>query len=166
VRAGIVGLACRTGLPIVIRHGPKWNDLWRRLNATPEHGISTIADSVHSMLTCPFFAPRENREVAEAGKKVSLVLFMDSELEDFFSEEVLRIVFSASAGFVKNLDMLVRNRTVFAASRSFLGYPVEDLAEDASLIEEFDEVEAQKKVFSDFSASLSFETVRSFDFYM
>ena len=166
VHAGIVGLACRTGLPIVIRYGPKWNDLWQRLNATPEHGISTIADRVHSMFTCPFFAPGKNQDDPEAPKLVSLVLFMDSELEDFFSEDVLRIVFSASAGFVKNLDMLVENRTVFVASRSFIGYPVEDRAEDAALIEEFDEVEASKDIFNDFSDKLSFKRVRSFDIYM
>jgi hypothetical protein len=163
---GIVGLTCRTGIPILIRSGPRWDELWQGLNATTDYGINTIADNVHSMLTCPFFAPLEDAENPDRDRRVSLVLFMDSELHDFFSDDVQRTVFSASAGFVKNLNMLAANGTVRCASRSFLGYKVEHRAEDAHLIRDFEEVKSTNEVFEQFAPSLTFKTVQSFDLHM
>jgi hypothetical protein len=79
---------------------------------------------------------------------------------------VLRIVFSASAGFVKNLDTLATEGTVRSASRFFLGHRVEARQDDKDLIEEFVEIESKHDVFHEFTASLTFKTAQSFEIYM
>jgi hypothetical protein len=163
IEVGIVGLTCRIGFPIVIRSGPRWGELWTRLKVEPTRGINVVSHVVNSMLTCPMFAPAQAHD---AGRKVSLVLFMDSQDQDFFTSDVLRIVFSASAGFVKNLDTLATEGTVRSASRFFLGHIVEDRKDDQDLIKEFAEIESKDDVFHEFAASLTFKMPQSFEIYM
>src|SRR5262249_13774458 len=107
----------------------------------------------------PFFAPSASPD------HVCLVLFMDSEQEDFFSKEILETVFAASAGFVRNLDERAKSGDIRFATRSFGGYKAELRPEDQQLLQQYRhtlEVHGDGE-FEQVVKKLTFQRVRSFD---
>lgn len=132
VRSGLVGLACRLGVPVLLNRRKKdnsrWVELWNRLHVGED--IQTPAQDVMSMLACPLFAESDHAGDSAEVKHVSMVLFMDSQRAGFFKRpEVRKLVFAACVGFVRNLNYLGEKelwnqKVVRYPSSDFLGYPV------------------------------------------
>ena len=122
---GLVGLACRLGGPIILYRGEgdeakrRWEHLWRELKVNKDAGVNVPPEEVHSMLACPFFAPAKD----DSDKLILAVLFMDSEVPGlFFGEDVIKTIFNACQGFIRNLDQLVQDEVVRFSARDFRGY--------------------------------------------
>src|SRR5262249_15038928 len=113
VEFGLVGLACRLASPIIFQKGEgpdaerPWMDLWEELKVTGNADVTVPAQEVHSMLACPFFAPAG----VDPSKRILAVLFMDSEIPRFFTDKdyVIKTIFNACQGFIRNLDQLARD---------------------------------------------------------
>jgi hypothetical protein len=162
LETGLVGLVCRRGAPIRARKKNKkdWARLWKAL-ALKEHGAQPVNTKVQAILACPFFVPSEDGNE----RHVSLVLFIDSEHVDFFTRKILETVFSASAGFVHNLDARVETGDVRFATRSFRGYKPKLRAGDRQNFDEFKHIlqVVDEAEFQQFVDKLTFDKVRSFD---
>ena len=150
VKSGLVGLACRLGVPVLLNRGMQdhsdWIALWKRLHVGED--IETPPQDVMSMLACPLFAANDRSGGLAEGKHVSMVLFMDSQSEGFFEQpEVRRLVFAACVGFVRNLNYLGEKdlwnqKIVRYPSSEFQGYPVPGVPsqEDLAILEEYSDL--------------------------
>jgi hypothetical protein len=163
-RAGLVGLVCRLGKPVVLKKEADWESIWKHLNLVGS-GAMPINVKVNSMLACPFFAPKE---AADNASRVSLVLFMDSEDRDLFTTgDVLKIVFAGSRGFVSNLDGMVSRNELRVATTAYRGVRVEEADADKAFLDAHKgTVIHEHPAFNDFADALTFKQVSSFDMYL
>jgi hypothetical protein len=134
VDVGLVGLACRTGIPIVLKRGDNqtWKELWEILRAGHGTSIRTPRDSISSILAFPVFVQGPNNRF------VSLVIYADSERPDIFvrgddSSPILTRLFHAASGFVESCDHLQSKRVLRFARSTFWGI-IPDPNRDAELI--------------------------------
>lgn len=162
IETGLVGLVCRRGTPIAAEKQTEagWEGLWRALTLT-EHDAKPVDPKVSAIMGCPFFIPSDDA----ADRHVGLVLFIDSEHTNFFTDSILDIIFAASAGFVSNLDKRVRSEDVRFATRSFRGYRPGDHARDAELFRDYGNILRilNDEKFEKLVDKLTFQRVRSFD---
>lgn len=162
LETGLVGLVCRQGAPIraTKKTEADWQRLWSALMLT-EHDAKPVDPKVSAIMGCPFFIPSDNPE----NPNVCLVLFIDSEQPDFFTQSILDTIFAASAGFVSNLDERVRCGDVRFATRSFRGFEPKLQKRDSALFRKYkDTLEVlDGGEFGKFVHKLTFQRVRSFD---
>jgi hypothetical protein len=162
-RVGLVGLVCRLGKPVVLKKESDWVAIWQHLNLA-KSGAKPIAPPVNSMLAVPFFASTTG---GTGNRHVPLVLFMDSESSNFFTDDKLTIVFAACRGFVSNLDDMVKNKDVQLATTGYPGMQVQDSPHDQEFLRSHrDNVDAEHPAFHDFEQSLTFQKVTSFDLFI
>jgi hypothetical protein len=162
IETGLVGLVCRRGAPIAATKKTKgdWERLWNALALT-EHDAKPVDPKVSAIMGCPFFVPSENA----TQRHVGLVLFIDSERANFFTDSILETIFAASAGFVHNLDERVKSEDVRFATRSFRGYQPNLRRRDAKLFRDYEHTLRilDGGEFQKFVDKLTFQRVRSFD---
>jgi hypothetical protein len=146
LKSGLVGLSCRLGTAVVLDRGSSdyatWAALWRDLHVGTE--IVTPPDFIKSMLACPMFYSTLT-DSTQPARKVLMILFMDSEKNGFFMDkEIRQIVYSACAGFVRNLNKLGTHESqqkeiIRFASSEIRGYsvPATRSVEDTALISKY-----------------------------
>ncbi|MGC2236394.1 MAG: FAD-dependent oxidoreductase [Pyrinomonadaceae bacterium] len=167
IETGIVGLVCRLGKPIIIKrmNDRSFKSFWEKLQMHDKtYPPREIDKQVKSLLACPFFAPHKEN----GPKYVSAVLFVDSSDLDFFSKEILEIIYAACQGFVLNLEDMKTNREVFFSSAEYLGYPIHSkpLKRDQQILTNPNYtslLEFSDRIFQDFKKGLTFRTIQSLD---
>jgi hypothetical protein len=164
LESGIIGLACRLGKPITITRDAardhEFDEIWTELGE-PEH---EGRDQVKSMLACPIFAP--DKKSKGAPKYVSLVLFMDSAEDNFFDgdgKEILKTVYAACRGFVRNLEEMKKNGEIYFSSSDYKGHEFKAPHRDRKLVSKFLAVDDENEIFRGFINGLTFESIYSFD---
>jgi hypothetical protein len=162
LETGLVGLVCRKGAPIVARKTDKkvFQRLWEALALT-KHGAKKVDNRVQAILACPFFALSDDGR----DRYVCMVLFIDSERVNFFSQEILKTVYAASAGFVHSLDGRAKSGDVRFATRSYRGYKPKLRAGDRQVLKEYNQIlqVLDQGEFQQFVDELTFDKVKSFD---
>lgn len=159
VKTGMVGLSCRIGKPITVVRDKYFKKIWKLLRLY-DFDAHEINRAVRSLLACPFFAPREP---GQRTRYTSLVLFMDSAEPDFFTDDVLELVYGACKGFVENVEEMGRTNEVHFVASDFPGYRVRQSKRDRAIVEEYASVDAENKVFKHFQKDLTFKKVASFN---
>jgi hypothetical protein len=162
VNEGLVGLVCRMGQPIIVQREEDFDRLWEYLHLDNPRPID---GNVKSLLACPFFAPVTS---GSKPKHISLVLFMDSEQKEFFTQEVLGTVYAACKGFVQNLEAMKSKDDLLFASSDYSGYAYTKnrRPDEAGTIKKYKSVRTENEVFKNFIEDLTFETVSYFDAYL
>ncbi len=163
IESGITGLACRLGKPIIIFRDEDFAEICAELKWSDDNGL-VGAQNVQSWLACPFFAPDKKRKGQT--KYVSLALFMDSSQKKFFDgegKEILKTVYAACRGFVRNLEEMKKHDELHFTSSDYKGHEFKVSAKDQKLVSEFAAVDHENEIFRDFIAGLTFKNIYSFD---
>ncbi len=126
VDVGLVGFACRTGLPVTLRKGANWNSIWALLKASTASNVRTAPEDIESLFAFPIYGP------SDGNKRVSLIVYADSRSPTFFwpaegasaaSSDVLARLNRAAVGFIENCVDLSKRGIIRFARSSFQGFP-------------------------------------------
>lgn len=159
VGPGMVGLALRTGRPIVFRR--QTDELGEMEGATAFGKLlaQPIEPHVDSMIACPFFAA----DPAGTGEaRVNFVLFADTSDRSFFEDDRLRLLYAACKGFVHNIEESLAERRLRQVTSAYPGYRAEsplDSAEAARF--EAVGISFDNEVFAEFRTDLTFSSLVS-----
>lgn len=158
IRGGIVGLAIRLGRPIIITKNNDFDRIWEKLHLE-EVKARKIDPEVQSILAWPLFVPNRRQRL------VSLVLFMDSSVKEFFSRERLEVVYNGCKGFIENVEKMKASQEVtFYRMAEFAGHPLKPSLEDNRLAAEYSEsISINNESFPSYESDMTFRTIRSFD---
>jgi len=159
LNAGLGGLCCRLGQPVVLQKGAGFDEVRARLELklTPAR---PIASSTESFLAVPFFASSENAN----SKQVCLLLYADSDAADFFTKPVLNMIYTACKGLVNNLEMMVGYREIALSAPDFTGVGCsKNSADDALLKDHQGIIFVDEKTFADYADRLTFKSIRFFE---
>lgn len=160
VEAGIVGLAVRTGRAVVFRREQsrfeemKAKIRFEKLLAQP------IQVHVDSIVACPFFYAPDER----SGRKVAFVIFADTSEKEFFDDDVLRMMYAACKGFVRNIEEALAEGRIRQVSSEYAGFECqEDLT--ANQVRELADVgiDVESGVLDRYRDDLTFSTLNSSD---
>jgi hypothetical protein len=163
IKAGLVGLVCHLGAPLIVKREWDFEQLWQDVGLEAA-GARGVRPEVQSMLACPFFAPRAN---PEDPKSVLLVLFMDSEEKGFFDDPaVLKTVYSACKGFVRDLDEMKTENEVRFVTTDWRGHVVAASDEERVGIVRYASIASDDGVFNDFAEDLTFKSVTSLEMHL
>lgn len=171
VNGGLVGLVCRMAQPVVVVREDDFDQVWKYLHFESLEARA-IDPSVQSLLACPFFAQLGDAKLKGGAKPkyISMVLFMDSEQKDFFTRQVLKVVYGACRGFVQNLEKALRSEdsVVTFASSDYPGYPhtKNKRTGESTTVKKFKSVKTDNEEFKNFIEDLTFKTVSYFDAYL
>lgn len=163
VGRGIIGLACRTGKPIVVKkqNDKQWERVWN-LSQFYDLKARPIRPYVDAILACPFFAPASS-SVGSAEDRVLLVLFADSSDPNFFDTEVLHTIYAASKGFVANLEAMRKSGRITEISSEYSGFAVQSDQVIKKLVTKLEglNVEFDNAEFKQYKDDLTFKKLRS-----
>ena len=127
ISGGMVGLAVRTGKPIVYRKEPEEFGKMQALTNFETLLAKPIEPHVDSMLAVPFFV----RDRA-GDPVVSFVLFADTSNGKFFEHSRLETVYAACKGFVSSLDDSLEAGRLTSTPTSYPGHRPSETIEKAS----------------------------------
>lgn len=161
VNLGLGGLCCRVGKPVVLKKGAGFQDLEGRLGLalTPARPIDS---DTASFLAVPFFA----RDPAAPPDRQALVLllYVDSNADDFFSDSVLRAIYTACKGFVGNIEEMARHGEIALASAGFPHFHAHPGPADRALLRDFSDILlTDHRIFADYINDLTFASLRFFE---
>lgn len=164
IKAGLVGMVCRHGAPLIVTRERDFDQLWKDVDLEGA-GARGVRESVMSMLACPFFAPKAK---ADDPPSVLAVLFMDSEEKAFFADQsVLKLIYSACKGFVRDLDEKKIESEVGFVTSDWRGYSVTAKPEELAAIDEkYKSIADDKGVFKEFASDLTFKNVTSLEMHL
>ena len=155
----MVGLALRTGRPIVFRREVEALDEMKSVTDFEQLLAQPIEDHVDSMLACPFFAADSG---AGDEPRSNFVLFADTSDRSFFDDERLRLVYAACKGFVENIEEALVERRMHQISSAYIGHRVSGpLAREEAARHEKVGLSFDNVVFAEFRRDLTFSTLRS-----
>jgi hypothetical protein len=161
VQGGLVGLAIRTGRPVIFRRDQsKFEEMktrthFEKLLAHP------IQNHVHSMIATPFSVAAK-----EAKTRIGFVMFADSSKKEFFDKETLGTIYAACTGFVRNVENMLESGRLREVSSDYPGYEVSDRALSDATIREFNSVGItfDSVEFARYKQGMTFKKLSSFDF--
>ncbi len=158
ISSGIVGLSCRMGRPVIVNRAGHFDEIWEALDLRASRARE-VDTKVQSLFACPFFAPF-NPQVP--GGRIPLVLFVDSEQKNFFTNNVLRIIYGACKGFVENIEEMRRNRELHFIDSDYLGHRVRRSREAERIVRVYSSIVTDRG-FGNFRKDLMFKSVTAFD---
>jgi len=162
INAGLVGLVCQYGAPLIVKRESDFDQLWKDVKLE-EAGARGVQPPVMSMLACPFFAPMKKGE----SRSVLAVLFMDSEEKEFFDQSILRLIYSACVGFVRDIDEKKKANEVGFVMTDWRGHTVTKTpAERSELEAKYVSVADDKGVFAEYANDLTFKEVTTLEMHL
>lgn len=129
---GIVGLSFKTGLPLLVKNEDETETALMVQELQLQKEVKRLK-SRRSFLAIPVLAPLKKT----AGRKppgiaANLVIFIDSNSEEFFTRQMTGLIVSAAKGFIGSVERLVREGQVVMGQRNFEPAPVDP--DDPSLV--------------------------------
>ena len=142
LEVGIVGLAFRTGLPIVLTsNNTGWDQLWVNLMTNTKKFVRVQATDVKTLAAIPIFA--QSSRGSTSSRTVSLVIFVDSKDDKLFEphetsfSSSLTEIFRAARGFVRSCEYLVKKNVIRLPDHPFSGVKAMDIKDAKKAVKSF-----------------------------
>jgi hypothetical protein len=163
IEGGLVGIAIRNGRPVIFRRDPsKFEEMKTRIHFE-KLLAHPIRDNVSSMIATPFFvrSPTDTEKL-----HVAFVMFADSSELDFFNSEMLKTIYAACTGFVRNVESMLESGRLREVSSEYTGYQVPDAPLSDAYIQELESIgiKIDSVEIASYKEALTFKKLRSFEF--
>lgn len=164
---GIGGLSCRLGKPISLQKGASFKAFIKQLNL--QAPVGPITEETKSFLVVPFFSVYRRKGVDnKKAKSVILLLFASSNFHNFFSDEVLKTIYSSCKGFVKNIEEMLEHKEVYCHQFNYERFiPDENKKEEDNLwLSKYNNIlQADMSVFDKYINDLTFNSIGHFELF-
>lgn len=156
VEEGIVGLACRLGMPVMVQ-GDDVDELDKAVAALGAEKLGS--DPLGALFAVPFI------HEATAGRVVPLVLFLDTAKRVGFGDDnqFLRVLYDACRGFCDNIHTMKNRDELYFPNSEYPGYVCTQKPSDARLINEHSALKRPETLEDVFEQSLRMDGVPIFN---